>query len=360
VACLNDIEMQRLADDEGGMEQRSHVRECARCAARFDERRRLMADLAATVASAGVPSPALAGRVRESMRAHTPARGATVLRPARAAMRRPLWASLAGAAVVAAIVVFLVLPRVGAPSTLSAAQIIDRSIVQMTGGSGVELLEYELVLASEYRWRAGASEESYRIVQLFDRGNPAHFKFAQFGRDGVLLSATAQDPVQARRTEMQRVDGRNYIVRVTSLPAPLLPLPQMLQTQAEAILRAMQLDGDQHLTLLDDPDGPHYVIVLPSAPPAAAGTPLVLNDARVDIDGRDFRVRAFSAHGMLLGVPFDVSFTLINQIKAAAVAPGDWEIEPRPEDVVIEGPGDGEINDSLSVVLRAIGQMQGR
>jgi hypothetical protein len=216
------------------------------------------------------------------------------------------------------------------------------------------------VLSSDYRRAAGLSEGPYRIVQLFDRGNPGRFKFAEFDSGDVLVAATSQDPALGRRTEMQRVDGRNYIVHVTSLPAPMVSLPQLLQTQAEAVLRLMQLNADQHLTVVENADGKHYVIELPEAPAAPAGAPLVLNRARVEIDGRDFRVRDFSATGTMLGLPFDASFTLITQIKAANLAPGDWEIEIGPDDVVIEGAGEGEFSDSTRIVLRELGRRIGR
>jgi anti-sigma factor RsiW len=127
VSCLNDVDIQRLADGEGGSELRAHVAECARCAARLEARRRLMTMLAAAASSADEPSPALASRLQQAVRAPTPARGATVLRPSPGRARKPLWAAAAAVAV-AAVIVLVVLPRVDAPATLSAAQIIDRSL----------------------------------------------------------------------------------------------------------------------------------------------------------------------------------------------------------------------------------------
>lgn len=354
--CLNDVEIQQLADGEAAVELVAHAKHCARCASRLDERRTLMVTLAAAV-PADVPSPALASRVRDAV--YAPARGATVLRPSWGT-RKPLWASAVATAAAAAVIMFVVLPRVDAPATLSAARILDRSLERMTGGTGVELLEYELVLSSDYRRRVGLSEGPYRIVQVFDRSNPARYRLAQFDRNDVLVSATAQDPARGRRTEMRRVDGRNFIVHVTSLPGPMVSLPQLLQTQAESILRLMQLEADEHLSVLEDSNGAHYVIELPELPPASAGAPLVLHRARVDIDARDFRVREFFGSGALLGLPFEVSFKLISQIKTASITPAEWEIEQGPDDVVIEGDGVGEADDSMMVVLRELGRMQGR
>ena len=365
MGCLNDIQIQQLADGEAGPESRSHAQECVRCAARLDERRRLMATLTATAAAADLPSPAFAARVGESVRAQAPApaRGATVLRPVRRPARKPLWASALAAAAAAAVIMFLVLPRVDAPATLSASQVIDRSVQQLTGGSGVELLDYELLVSSDYRQRVGLPQGPYRIVQVFDRGNPARFKFSQFDGGGVLVAATAQDPARGRRTELRRVDDRNYIVTLTALPGPMLSIPELLQTQAESILRLMQLDADEHLTTVIDGDATHYVIELPDPPAIAAtpaGAPLRLDHARVEIDGRDFRVREFAARGTLLGLPFDVSIRLISQIKAAQVAPAEWEIQPGAGDVVLEGDGRGDVTDSMDLVLRELGRLHGR
>ena len=359
--CLNDIQIQQLADGEAGTASRSHVQECAPCGARLDQRRRLMATLAATTSAPDdLPSPAFAARVSESVRAHAPARGATVLRPARRPARKPLWASALAAAAAAAVILFLVFPGVDAPATLSASQVIDRSVQQLTGGSGVEVLDYELAVSSDYRQRVGLSQGPYRIVQVFDRSNPARFKFSQFDAGGVLVAATAQDPARGRRTELRRVDDRNYIVTLTALPGPMLSIPELLQTQAESILRLMQLNANEHLTTVVDGDITHYVIELPEPPAAPAGAPLTLDHARVEIDGRDFRVREFAARGSLLGLPFDVSIRLIGQIKAAQVAPTEWEIQPGAGDVVLEGDGRGELTDSMDLVLRELGRLQGR
>src|SRR5438093_1345699 len=42
MTCLNDIQIQALADGEGGADDRRHAVECPRCAARLHERRLLM------------------------------------------------------------------------------------------------------------------------------------------------------------------------------------------------------------------------------------------------------------------------------------------------------------------------------
>jgi hypothetical protein len=363
---LTDTELQLLADDEGTASLRAHVDDCAGCRAKLEERRRTMTRLAG-VAGTGGPSPELIARVRTAVRSapHStgPARGATVLRPERSVTRRPVWVTALAAAAVIAIIAFGVLPRVDAPTTLSASQIIDRSLERMTGGTGIEQLEYELVMSSQYRRGAGLSEGPFRVVQVFDRTNPARFKFQQFDRDGVLVAATAQDPASSRRTEMVRVDGRDYIIHVTSLPGPLLSIPALLQSQGEAMLRMMQLNADPNLQTIETPAGPAYVIEMPplQGRATAAAVPLDVTRARAVIDATDFRVLEFATAGTLLGQPFDVSFKLLTQeIDGGSLPASAWAIEEDADDVVIEGEGAGEFTDSLTVALREIGRTRGR
>ena len=361
MTCLSDVELQMLADGEAGVEPRAHVETCASCRGRLDERRRAMVRLS-ELTSSDEPSIALTSRVRESVRSSAPARGATVLRPTRTLRRRPLWATAMAAAAAAAIVVFVVLPRVDAPPTLSASQIIDRSLERMTGGTGVEQLEYELVMSSQYRRAAGLSEGPFRIVQVFDRENPARFTFQQFDRDGVLVAATAQDPSRGRRSEMTRVDGRDYIIHVTSLPGPLLSIPALLQSQGEAMLRLMQLNADPNLQTIETPSGPAYVIEMPAfeGSASAAAVALDIHRARAVIDGTDFRVLEFATAGTLLGQPFDVSFKLLTQeVNGGRLPPDAWELQADADDVVIEGEGAGEFTDSMTVVLRELGLVRG-
>jgi hypothetical protein len=367
--CLTDVELQGVVDGETTEDHRAHAIACARCGPRLEARRADMARLTGLSGGGSVPA-SLEERVRRAVAAapvlaaiqgtaQGTVQGATVLRPSASRSFRPLWASALGALAVAAIVIVAVLPRVDAPATLSASQIIDKSLARMTTGRGVEILEYELVLASTSRQAQGLSQGPFHVVQLFDRDNPGHYKFAEYDAAGVMQSAASQDPARRRRSELIRVDGRNFIVHV-QMPEPLPSLPEMVQAQAESVLRMMQLGADQHLTVVDGPGGRQYVIEMPPMPPVSAAVPLTLDHARVVIDGADFRVREFNARGVLLKQPFDLSFTLISQIKAASIAPGDWEITAGDDDMVIEGEGSGRLDDVTSVVLRELAKARGR
>ena len=69
----------------------------------------------------------------------TDVRGATVLRARRPSPWRNvgLISALATAAVIA-LVVYGVLPRLGAPTTLSASEVLERSLQTISSGQGVE------------------------------------------------------------------------------------------------------------------------------------------------------------------------------------------------------------------------------
>lgn len=358
--CLTDAELQAVVDDEATGTSLAHAAGCESCGRRLDVRRQQMAQLAALVAAAGDASPALEARVRHAVTSAPPVRGATALRSSPVRSRRPLWASALATAAAIAFVVFAVLPKLGAPTSLSASQIIGRSLERMAGGQGVEILEYELVLTSTFQHN-GLSEGPFRIYQAFDRGNPGRYKFEQYDPDGVLQTASSQDPARRRRSELIRVDDRNYIVNVTSLQDPLLSIPDLVQAQAESVLKMMQITSDEHLTVVEGPEGRQYVIEMPPMPPVTGAVPLELQGARVVIDGGDFRVREFAASGVLLKQPFDISFTLIQQVKAATLAPMDWEIAVGPDDIVIEGDASGHpLGDVMNIVLRELGKTRDR
>ena len=60
--------------------------------------------------------------------------------------QRAGWMSVAATAAVVALVVFVVLPRFGSPTRLSAAQVLERSLQTLATGTWVESLDYELTI----------------------------------------------------------------------------------------------------------------------------------------------------------------------------------------------------------------------
>ena len=350
MTCLNDAGIQAVVDHEATLEQFAHAAGCERCRARVDARRRDIAQLHALTNDAAVPA-SLEARVRQAIASPSQVRGATALRSRRPS-HRPLWASAVAVAAAIVIVVFIVLPRLGSPTKLSAAQVIGRSLDQMTTGKGVEILEYELT---------AGTEGPFRFYQLFDHAHPGRYRIDQYDPDGTLHAAISQDPDSRSRSELVSVDGRRYIVRIASLKDPLYSIPEILQAQVEAVLTMMQATGDQSLSIVDTPQGRQYVVEMPPGPSLGSKAMLDLSSARAVIDASDFKIREFRASGVMLKQPFDISVTLIQQVTAASVAPQDFEIAAGPGDVVLDGDAsDDPFHDSINIVLRELGRMKAR
>jgi hypothetical protein len=353
--CLNDIEIQAVVDGEAGGDLRAHVDGCSRCSEQVGERRRDVAALTTLLTAGGGPSPRLEARVREAVVQGRPVRGATALRVVpRRPWRRVGWVSALVTAAVVALVVFQVLPKLGAPTTLSASAILGRSLKTLSSVAGVEMLEYELFVA-------GDMPGPHRIVQLIDHDLPGRFRFSNYGPNGVLESAIGQDSTTNRRVQLIRVDDRNYIVDLAASAGPKLSLPEMIQAVIETSITMMQATSDQTLTVLDTSAGRQYIIEMPPVTPATSAAIFDLSHARVVIDGRDFRLLEFEASGSVLKQPYSASFRLIRRTvrPAAAVPPEEFMIPAGPGDVVLSGEsGVDPITDVLTVVLRELGRVK--
>jgi hypothetical protein len=351
--CLTDAELQTVVDHEATEAARAHAASCSGCRGRVEERRRRMAELAALMETEGSIPATAETRLRAAVTSGGVVRGATALRGSAppSSWRPGAWLSAVATAAVVALIVFLVLPRFGAPTSLSAAQILGRSLQTMSAARGVELLEYELSIG-------GLSGGPHRIQHLIDREHPARYRFVNYGPDGLPESAISQDPFSARRSELIRVDGRNYIVRSPARDT-LLSLPQMMQAQLEAMITLMQATADQKLTILESTAGRQYLIEIPPVTPKEGAGTFDLYQARALIDARDFRIREFAASGALLKQPYSVTFKLTRELlrQPAEVPPAEFEIPSGPGDVVLEGEGASDpFSDVLFTVLRELGR----
>ena len=374
--CLTEVEVQAVVDDEASEERRAHAADCERCRARVDERRSQMATLASLVDADGMPSSMLEARVRNAIadRSDQPSlielrrsavalaeaertgdvRGSTVLRGnGHSPWRRLGWVSALATAAVIALVVYGVLPRLGAPTTLSASEILSRSLQTITSGSGVERLEYEVTMH-------GMTKGPLVIRQMIDRDNPNRYRVASYHPDGTIASAISQDPMTQRRMQLFHVDGRSYIVRVNGIHNPVLSVPQMVQALVETSIGIMQAKSDQQLTVENGPSGRRYIIDIPPVTPKNPAATLDIFGARAVISGTDFRIQEFEATGSLLKQPFSVSLKLRMQEYLGGQTPS-FDIEPGPDDVVLEGEaGDDPVSELMTTVLRELGQARGR
>jgi hypothetical protein len=352
MTCLTDLEVHAVVDDEATEAAREHAMTCAVCQRRVDERRRQMRDLTAAIEGIGEVPAGLNDRVRRAIVSGQAVRGSTALRhpPSSSFWPRAGWISAAATAAVVAVVVFVVLPRFGAPTRLSASQVLERSLQTLATGTGVESLDYELTID-------GVAGGPFRIKHLIDRANPTHYRVASYGADGLLRTAISQDPARQQRTQAIHVDGRNYFVKIDGIREPVLSLPQMAQALVESIIRMMQASADPTLTVQDTPHGREYVVETPAVVSRdAAAVTLDLHHARTVISAEDFRIHEFEGSGMLLRQPFSVSFKLLEQTVVAA-GNANFALEPGPGDVAIDGtPGDGPIEELLTAIVREAGR----
>jgi hypothetical protein len=353
--CLTDIDVQAVVDGEATEEQRSHVNSCETCRARVRERQRQMDTIASLVDADGMPAP-IEARVRMAINEGDGVRGSTVLRASRPpAWRRVGLASALATAAVIALLVWGVLPRLGAPTTLSAQEVLGRSLQTISSGQGVERLEYELAME-------GMTAGPVVIRQVIDRDNPHRYKVASYHPDGTIATAISQDPMRQQRTQLFHVDGTNYIIRVGAIHTPVLSIPQMAQALVETSIGIMQAKSDQQLTIEDGPDGRRYVVEIPPVTPQNATATLDLFSARAVISGSDFRIQEFAATGTLLRQPFSVSVKLrTHQYIGGAATAESFAITPGPDDVVLEGQAaEDPLTELMTAVLRELGRARGR
>jgi hypothetical protein len=352
--CLSDAELQAVVDNEADASSRAHAADCPRCRARAGARREQMTAIAA-LADDRVPS-GFEARLRDAVAAGGPARGSTALRPsAPRGWRQPIpWASALAAAAIVGLIVFAGLPRFGAPVSLSASEILGRSLQTLTGARGIERLEYELFFTG--------FSGPHRIEQLLDHDHPNRYRVADFGPDGVMQSALSEDSIAGRRSHLLRVDGRNYVIELAAAQAPPFSLPRLAQAQVETVIGMMQATADQKLTTIDAAGGKQYMIQIPTMTPAGGGSIADLYQARVVIDGTDFTIRELEAGGTMFKQPYSLSFRLIHRtVRPAADVPAtEFAIPVRPGDLVLKGEATNDpVNDVLGTVLRELGRLTG-
>jgi hypothetical protein len=358
--CLTDVEVQAVVDEEANTEWREHASTCERCRARVDERRSQIETLTSLMDADGMPSTMLEARLREAIiadnsRSNTTGptssvRGSTVLRSKQPSPWRSLgWTSALAMAAVIALFVYGVLPRLGAPTTLSASQVLGRSLETISSGRGVETLEYEVAMD-------GMTAGPVVIRHVIDRDNPNRYKVASYGPDGTIATAISQDPTTQRRSQLFRVDGTNYIVRVGAIHTPVLSFPQMAQALIETSIGIMQAKSDQQLTVEDSPTGRRYIVEIPPVTPSNPAATLDIFSARAVISEGDFRIQEFEATGTMLRQPFSVSVKLRTHEIIGGPTPADsFEITPGPADVVLEGQAaDDPVTELMTTVLREL------
>jgi hypothetical protein len=376
--CLTEEQIQQLADGESSPEAAAHVAGCAACAERLRARALLMDALGRTLNPPAAVPPALGARVEEAL-ARESGRGATRLRDlsafrlkaedtgGRERTRRRL--AYSGLAVAAAtlIGVLVIVPAVRrADTTVSASEILARSASQLAAPatSGVELLEYELVLDGVPRdMMPEAMNGAYRVKQAIDHDVPGRFRFSSFGPGGLMLSSIAQDPRSARRVMQMRVDHQVYRFETTIPAAQATSLPEMQRLHMQASVAMMQASGNQHLQVVDTPDGRQYRIDVPRVATSMPSAVWDLTEAHVVIDASDYHIVEFAVKGAFLKQAYSLSYRLIGrQVQpAASVSPAVFDVPADPDAIVLRGEGSSvPPRDALIVALRELARVEHR
>jgi hypothetical protein len=268
---------------------------------------------------------------------------------------------VAAATLVAVLFIAPVLKRPDA--TVSASEILARSASQLSSAvtSGVEMLEYELVLDGVPKEMLPDQQDgAYRVRQAIDHDVPGRFRFASYTPDGRMLTSIAEDPLTKRRVAAFTVEGQPYRFDM-SLPArsPHLSLPEMQQLHMQASITMMQASGNQLLETLDGPNGKLYRIEVPHVTGPGTNPVWDLTEARVLIDARDYRVTEFAVRGSFLKQSYGMSYKLTSRSVVATVRPDVFTVPSQPGEIVIEGEGSSvPTHDVVVLALRELTKMK--
>jgi hypothetical protein len=370
MTCLNESQIQAVADREAAPDLTAHVEGCGRCAERVRECRRRTSALEATLAEPSAVPPPLAARVRGAIEDGS-ARGATRLRHAGADSAgawtaSPFWlrAGWSTAAVIAAAIVafVFVIPAVRGPETVSAAGILAESASRLSQvpQSGVEIREYELALDGVPReLMREVADGVYRIRQAIDHGKAGRFRFASYTADGRLLTSIAQDPVTRSRVTLLRIDDQYYRFEFIIPPGDVPSLPELERLHMEASISMMRASGQQMLAETTVEGRKSYVIEVPQVSAPNERAVWDLTHARVLVDAEDYRVTELEVSGTFLKQPYSVSYKLIHRALAASVDPATFDVPSQPGEIIIAGDGTANpAGDMLMGALRELARLR--
>ncbi len=361
MTCLNTSQIQAVADGEAPDDLRQHAAACPRCAARVRERRSATAAMQDFLGGETAMPPRLARQIEAAL-AGQEAPGATRLRPHAAPPRhRAFWsASVAVAATLVAIV--FIAPIIREPATVSAAEILAASATRLAQPvtSGVEMLEYELVLDGVPRdLMPDQANGTYRVRQVIDHDRRGRFRYSSYAPNGQLLTSIGQDPAERRRVMAIQLNDQAYRFEFT-LPAETpISLPEMEKLHMQASVSMMLASGKQSLQEIDTPDGKAYRIEVPRVTATATNAVWDLTEAQVVVDADDYRILELAVKGAFLQQPYSVSFRLLTRDVASAVPPEEFEVPEDPSAITFSGEGTAvPARDALLAALDELARMK--
>ncbi len=353
-SCLTDNELQAAADSAASPSQAAHLDACASCRQRLEERRAAIAAFGDLMEGTAVP-PRLRARVMAGIAGADRASGATTIRPAesRRPWLRPLVLPIATVAAIA-LVVFAVLPRFGAPTEISASEVLGRSVLALGQVAGVERLEYDLRIEGlDPQLLVGGGDQSLTVRHIIDHDS-GRFLVGKYAPDGTLAAGMAENPVAGIRTMVVHANGRRYVARLALPSERLLSIPQLARTMLRTWLGIVQASGSRGLTLARSPEGDRFIVQAPGLP-ADPGSAWNLEGARIVVDAQDYHIVELDTRGQMLGRQYHVSFMLRHREVGTQATDSDFEFKPEAGDVVLEGPAsDNPIWDIGSAALRRL------
>jgi hypothetical protein len=389
MTCLNDIRIQGLADGEADPQGAAHAAACGRCGERLRDRRALMASIARALdvpaampaplareveESLRLPSTALRPGTAEAARSETTRAGATRLRGKRASFggsgfrlqadgaRRWIFSGLAVAAATLVAVLFLVPSIRRSDATVSASEILARSASQLskTAASGVEILDYELVLDGVPKEvLPDQVDGTYIVRQAIDRSVPGRFRFASYTQDGRMLTSIAEDPVRKRRVMAFTSEGQPYRFEVTLPQKSNMSLPEMQQLHMQASMALMQASGNQMLETIHGANGTLYRIEVPRVSAPGSNPVWDLHEARVLVDAQDYRIREFAVRGTFLRQAYSLSYRLIAHDVLGGAGQESFEVPHQDGEIVITGEGSTvPSHDVVALALRDLTKLK--
>ena len=359
---LTNAQVQAVADDQGPQVDRDHAASCATCGAQVIERRQVAASFASAMNAVDMPQ-STARRVETELTAAAVARGATRLRPATQARRwQPAaWGTAGLAAAIALAIVFVAPLMKEDRGAVSAAEILAHSANQLAqAATGIELLEYELVLDGVPKdLMPDHANGTYHVRQAIDHTTPGKFRFSSYGPGGQPITSIAQDPVSGQRVMMVNLDGQIYRFEV-SVPSTVGPsLPEMERLHMEASIMMMQASGHQLLEVVETAEGRQYRIEVPKVSGPGSNPVWDLTEARVLIDADDYRVRELAVKGTFLKQAYSVSYRLIARDVVTAVTPDTFEVPRQPGEILISGEGSAvPVRDAMVLALQELARLK--
>lgn len=348
--CPSEYELQALADGEAPLHQ-AHVDGCEACAARVASRRRVT-----TLGVEAADAEELPAARREMLRRQildAPVTGATTLRPAGAPASR--WFVPLGLAAAAALLVAVVVPTIDRGTTISAAEILDRSRATLSAQStGVEVLTYDLeldgilgdMLPPEHAGR-------FTVEETIDHDREGRYRIVKLTGDGQMVGGAADDPTRGLRARYVRAEGRGFLFRFTTPEPAAFSVPRLKRMALQTFITLMQAHAGKTLREVErGGDACYEIDITESAAPA--GSLVALQRGRAVVTVSDARLVELSAAGMITDQPFTIDFALRSREMRAAHQ-DEFDIPASPGDVIMEGDATGTgLWDVLTRTLGAV------